>query len=213
MILFRAWNFLRHNGLALTVRELCHRFANKVFNFTLVLGRTDMNIDRSARILGFSHIKIGKNFSAGKDLWLEAVLTHGNTRYNPSLVIKDQVSVRDFVHIGAVRYVEIGENVLMGSHIFISDHNHGSYSGDHQSDPREVPNGRKVKGDQEVVIGGNVWIGDHVCILPGVRIGSGSVIGAGSVVTKNIPEACVAVGNPAKVIKRYNPNSRKWKKV
>lgn len=57
-----------------------------------------------------------------------------------------------------------------------------------------------IKG--AVFIGNNVWIGDNVIILSGVRIGDGTVIGAGSVVTKDIPPYSIAVGNPAKVIKK-----------
>lgn len=54
---------------------------------------------------------------------------------------------------------------------------------------------------KEVVIGDDVWIGGGSVILPGVHIGNGVVIGAGSVVVKNIPANCIAVGNPAKVIR------------
>lgn len=55
-----------------------------------------------------------------------------------------------------------------------------------------------------VKIEDNVWIGGGVIILPGVTIGRNSVIGAGSVVNKSIPENCVAVGNPCRVIRRIN---------
>jgi tetrahydrodipicolinate N-succinyltransferase len=50
-----------------------------------------------------------------------------------------------------------------------------------------------------------VWIGSHAIILPGVRIGRHAAIGAGSVVTKNIPANCLAVGNPARVVRRFVP--------
>jgi virginiamycin A acetyltransferase len=53
-----------------------------------------------------------------------------------------------------------------------------------------------------ITIGNGVWIGDNVTILPGVQIGNGAVIGAGSIVTKSIPPYSIAVGNPAKVIKK-----------
>jgi maltose O-acetyltransferase len=53
-----------------------------------------------------------------------------------------------------------------------------------------------------VLIGDDVWIGTRALILPGVTIGSGAVVGAGSVVTGDIPERCLAVGNPARVIKK-----------
>lgn len=55
---------------------------------------------------------------------------------------------------------------------------------------------------KRIKIGDDCWIGGGVIIVPGVTIGNGVTIGAGSVVTKDIPDRCVAVGNPAKVIKR-----------
>lgn len=56
-----------------------------------------------------------------------------------------------------------------------------------------------------VTIGDDCWIGGNVTILPGVTIGKGTTIGSGSVVTKSIPEFSVAVGSPAKVIKKVQP--------
>ena len=64
-----------------------------------------------------------------------------------------------------------------------------------------------------VFIEDNVWIGESVSVLPGVRIGKNSIIGANSVVTKNIPENSIAVGNPARVIKKYNFETSFWEKI
>lgn len=61
----------------------------------------------------------------------------------------------------------------------------------------------------EVTIGDNVWIGGNTVICPGVHIGSNTVIGAGSVVTKDIPDWCVAAGNPCKVIRAITEEDRK----
>ena len=69
------------------------------------------------------------------------------------------------------------------------------------SDTHTILNSNHVK-TQPVYIGKNVWIGVGVKILKGVTIGDGAIIGAGSVVTKDIPEKCLAVGNPAKVIRK-----------
>jgi lipopolysaccharide O-acetyltransferase len=200
----------QHNGVALTVKELYGRLINKIFNLTLILGRSDIHIDNSARIINISKIKIGKNFHAGKCLWLEAVLSHRDQEYDPLIVIKDNVRFSDFVHIGATNYVEIGNNVLLASTIYISDHNHGLYSGVNHSAPSEPPNNRIVNNDCRTIIADNVWVGENVCILPGVRIGAGSVVGAGAVVTKDIPDNCIAVGNPARVIKKYDLINGEW---
>lgn len=134
---------------------------------------------------------------------------------NNSKVLKfgDNVQINDFVHIAAAKNVEIGNNVLIASKIFISDICHGEYADiENMSDPNEHPNNRKLSA-KPVIIHDDVWIGEMVSILPGVEIGKGSIIGANSVVTKSIPEYSIAVGNPAKVIKQYNFNKKQWKKI
>lgn len=92
--------------------------------------------------------------------------------------------------------VKIGSNVLFGPGVHI-------YTATHALDKIERRNTEFAK---PVTIGDDCWIGGKVVICPGVTIGSGSVIGAGSVVTKDIPEDCLAVGNPAKVIRKLNQN-------
>ena len=98
----------------------------------------------------------------------------------------------------------------MASRVFISDTNHGEYSGLEQSLPSEAPNGRKLIY-KNVIIGNNVWIGENVVVLPGVKIGNGVIIGAGAIVTKNIPDNCIVAGNPARIIKRYS-EINKWER-
>jgi acetyltransferase-like isoleucine patch superfamily enzyme len=57
----------------------------------------------------------------------------------------------------------------------------------------------------QVTIGDDCWIGGNVTIMPGVTIGKGCTVGSGSIVTKDIPEFSVAVGNPARVVKKVDP--------
>ncbi len=89
--------------------------------------------------------------------------------------------------------VTIGDDCFIGPNVSI-------YTACHSTDPVERNSRREWA--EPVTIGSNVWIGGSVTILPGVRIGNNTTIGAGSVVTKDIADNCVAVGNPAKVIKR-----------
>jgi acetyltransferase-like isoleucine patch superfamily enzyme len=131
---------------------------------------------------------------------------------NSILTIGVGVEINDYVHIAAVEQVVIGENVLIASKVFISDHNHGSYSDDHHSSPDQPPSQRKIFS-KAVIIEDNVWLGEFVSVLQGVRIGKGSIIGSMSVVTSNIPPNSIAVGVPAKVIKQYNYSKKIWEKV
>ena len=80
------------------------------------------------------------------------------------------------------------------------------------SSPDIAPDDRPLYS-KPVCIGNNVWIGENVCILLGVTIGDGCIIGANSVVNKDIPKDCIAVGSPAKVIKRFNRELNKWEKI
>ena len=89
--------------------------------------------------------------------------------------------------------VTVGDNCFIGPNVSI-------YTACHSTDPIERNSRREWA--KPVTIGDNVWIGGSVTILPGVTIGSNVTIGAGSVVVKDIPDGCVAVGNPCRVVKR-----------
>ena len=92
----------------------------------------------------------------------------------------------------------VGRNVLIASNVQI-------YTATHSVIPEE----RRSSGGGDacitiakpVTIKDNAWIGGGAIILPGVTIGEGTTIGAGSVVTRDIPDRCVAVGNPCRVIR------------
>lgn len=161
-------------------------------------------IRSGSKIRGAKSIDIGNNFSAGFHLRIDAF---GNN--DSQIQIGNDVSVGDDVHITSIKKVVIGKNTLLASKIYISDHNHGVYSGSMQSNPKEIINKRTL-GQKDVIIGENVWIGEFVSILPGVRLGNNSIIGSNSVVCHNIPENSIAVGIPAKVIKVWNESDEKW---
>jgi len=204
--LFRDYGFVLSSFFVF--RKAMLRFFN--FFWARLFKVRKINIHPTAKIIGIPSIKIGENFYAGKNLWIEAIHLHGDTRFTPQIIIKNNVSVNDSVHIAATKYVEIGNNVLMASNIYISDHNHGYYTGEMQSDPETPPNSRLVSCNKSVVIEDNVWLGEFVSVLPGVHIGRGCIIGSNSVVTKNIPAHSIAAGNPAIVVRQYNTTIQKW---
>ncbi len=204
------------HGFLLTLVRRFRRLRRKLYNRLLGMklkGVRKLNIDPSAQILGLDHISIGHSFRAGLHLRLEAITRYDGLTLDPQIVIKDGVEIHDFVHIGATRYIEIGNNVLIASKVYISDHSHGLYSGDDQSDPETAPARRPLDATRRVIIEDNVWLGEFVSVLPGVTIGRGSIIGANSVVTRDIPPHCIAVGTPARVVKRYDPGQKRWERV
>jgi acetyltransferase-like isoleucine patch superfamily enzyme len=157
-------------------------------------------------IKGKKYIKFGKNFTSGVGLRIDAIPENNKQ----CIEIGNNVQVNDYVHIGSILSIKIGSNVLIGSKVYISDHNHGYYGlGGKHSDPSLPPIQRELSSSP-VTIGDNVWIGEFVSILPGVTIGEGSIIGTMSVVTKNIPPFHIAAGSPARLLKKFNFSTEKW---
>lgn len=101
----------------------------------------------------------------------------------------------------------IGSNVLIASNVLITNENHGI------NPELSIPYMYQEINSKNVNIGDGCWIGENVCILQGVTIGKYSIVGAGSIVTKSIPDYSIAVGNPAKIIKMYNFQNKRWESV
>ena len=150
---------------------------------------------------GPENISIGQNFSALSCFRIETFTSYENRTYNPKLIIGNNVSFNNDCHIGCINRIEIGNNVLGASRIYITDHYHGNITSD---DLQYLPGKRPLSSKGPVIIEDNVWIGEGVAILPGVTIGVNSIIGANSVVNKDIPANCVAAGIPARVVKHLN---------
>jgi lipopolysaccharide O-acetyltransferase len=191
------------------------------------LGAPGFRAGRAPRVAGLRHMRIGRDLHAADALWMEAVTAYGEQRFTPQLIIGAGARLSDRVHIACVRRIEIGPGLLTGSGVLISDHTHGVYHGPEQSDlypaqsdpypaqsdPDVPPAERLLHSEGEVILGRNVWLGDGVAVLAGARIGDGAVIGANSVVTGQIPAETIAVGAPARVVRRWDRTQRTWTPV
>ena len=156
-----------------------------------------------------SNIDFGYGLTTGPGCRIEAF------PQSEKIVLKfgKNVQLNDYVHITAMNSVTIGDNVLMASKIFISDCAHGSYSGDvNDSNPDSVPIDRPLSF-KPIMIEDNVWLGEFVSVLPGVTIGKGTIVGANSVVSKDLPKYVIAVGSPAKPVKKFNFSTQRWEKI
>ena len=118
---------------------------------------------------------------------------------NASITIGNHCSIGEYNHITACNKITIGDGLLTGRYVIISDNSHGGLS---EEEAVIAPIHRKLSSKCEVVIGNNVWLGDKVAILSGVHIGNNVIIGTNSVVTKDIPDNCIAAGVPAKIVKQ-----------
>lgn len=157
-------------------------------------------------LVGANCIEIGKDCVIGKNAKLAAYVSYGDKKYNPSIIIGDNVQIGDNVHITCINHIKIGNGVLMGSSILITDNNHGSSS---NSDMLIRPVERELSSRGEVIIEDNVWIGEKASIMSGVKVGYGAIIGANVVVTKDVPAYSVVVGQPMRYIsERYLPQAK-----
>ena len=152
------------------------------------------------KLIGGENIVIGKNNTFGETCMLSAWTEFGNRKYDPQIIIGDNCNFGMFNHFTACNKIVIGNGVLTGMYVIISDNSHGQVNSEELSTP---PEKRNLYSKGEVVIGNNVWIGDKSSILAGVHIGDGAIIGANSVVTKDVPSYCVVGGVPAKIIKQF----------
>ena len=157
---------------------------------------------------GKKSLVYGKGFSVGYGCRFDLINPEKKTLY-----IGNDCEIGDYCHIVATERVSIGDNFLCASKVFISDCSHGLYDDSEKcSSPFVAPNDREIVS-MPVVIGDNVWVGDNVVIMGGAKIGHGCVIGANAVVKGEIPNNCIAVGAPARVVKRYNEAEKRWEKV
>lgn len=162
-----------------------------------------------AEITNSRYIQFGRNVYLGKNSHIQVLLERHFKfdRTKPKLKIGNYVSIGSGSEISVVDDIELEDDVIVASNCYIADNSHRfdrvdisiKYQGLNKVKPIKIKKG--------------AWLGWGVVVCPGVTIGQNSVIGANSVVTKDIPDYCVAVGSPAKVIKKYDFDSGKWLKI
>jgi UDP-3-O-[3-hydroxymyristoyl] glucosamine N-acyltransferase len=172
--------------------------------------RTKSFVSPKADIYHASRVSIGRNCiidaclidaNTGQKPGIElgdSCLIHRNTvlrAVNGSIHIGNNVSMQHFSAIYGLGNTFIGDNVLIASHCAIA-------AAQHNFDSKDIPIVDQGTRDMDTHIGSDVWIGAHVIIFSGITIGNGSIIGAGAVVNRDIPPYSVAVGAPARVIRK-----------
>lgn len=148
------------------------------------------------KIEGKGGIEIGDNFHANSGLFMAC---YGSKGTQAKITIGNNVIINYDSQITAIKHISIGDDVLTGSRILITDHYHGDT--DTQA-LKDIPIQRPLVSKGDVKIGSRVLIGSGVAILPGVVIGDDCIIGVNSVVTHSFPPRSVIAGIPAKLIRQ-----------
>lgn len=152
-------------------------------------------------------IYLGKNIIIGEQCRFLPLTNYAGEKYTPQIIVGDGVhfGVRD--SIACIDKVYIGNNVLFAGFVHITDHSHG------YEDINRPISPQKLISKGPVIIEDDCWLGFGSEILSGVHIGKHSIVAAQAVVTRDVPPYSIVAGNPARIVKQYNFESKKWEKI
>lgn len=150
-------------------------------------------------LIGTNRITIGRNVMIRDGARLETV-------NSGQIFIGNNVSIEQFFHLTAAGILKISDNVTILFNVMVTDIDH-EYQ---EIDKHILQQPYRVS---ETRIGENCFIGSGAKIQAGTILGRQCIVGANAVVRGKYPDYCVIVGAPAKVVKRYNTNSKLWEKV
>lgn len=158
-------------------------------------------IDPSAQVLGWRNVRIGERCVISEATWIN-VNDRENTDFAILIGNHCFIGRRNFLSSG--KRIRIGDYCLTGvdCHFLGADHLHHT--------PYAPYSATGTTFDGVIDIGPNCWFGASVTVLKDVRIGFGSIIGAGAIVTHSVPPYSIAVGNPARVLKRFDATRNEW---
>lgn len=157
-------------------------------------------IQPPVRLMGERRIAVGNGVFVGAGSWLQVLKGDGE---RVALELGDGTSIAGNCVVSAAQSVRVGARVLIARGVYISDHSHA-----YEDMGRAVLDQGVTQVDPVEVCDG-AWLGENVVIGPGVRVGRGAVIGANSVVLDDVPDHCIAVGAPAKVVRRLDSQTQR----
>jgi len=194
-LIVRVINAVRRCSRVLLARLLTPQFANSPKRFTMKL---------PCDLLNPQCISIGNDVFIGPYSTLEAIIDRSGQKFTPSIRIGNRVSITGRIQLHSAGLIEIEDEVLIASNVFICDVTHGYADANvsYMDQPLPPPKAIKIKKGS--------WIGQNVVILPGVTIGENCIVGANSVVTRSLPDRTISVGSPAKPIRFWDAETHSW---
>jgi acetyltransferase-like isoleucine patch superfamily enzyme len=183
-------------------RAVCFRL-NAFFHYHLWFKKKFASIGGVPTVWGFRNIVIsGPNIGIGKNVVFVGADGHKtnlssikNLKTEGSISIGDYVLVMNGVRISSAASISIGDGCMLATNCFLTD-----------SDWHDIHDRTSAPGaTAPVILERGVWIGDSAIVCKGVHIGENSIVGAGAVVTRNIPPNVIVAGNPARIVKKLDP--------
>jgi len=153
-----------------------------------------------------SHIKLGDDVLIAKDAWLN-VAREDDSQTEPAIVIEDGCVIARRAQISARNSIHIERDVILAANVIIMDHNHAYEDVTRPIRDQGVTNGGTIR------IEAGSWIGQGAAILcdrGDLVVGRNSVIAANAVVTRSCPPYSVLSGNPARIVKQFDPAKQEW---
>lgn len=164
-----------------------------------------LSVSKKTRLVNLKYVSVGNNCII--DEYAEIYCNRISRDIEPSLTIGNDVHISKHCCIGCSNSITLGDDVRLAPYCHITDRNH-------VYNDINIPIWKQGSvSPGPVFIGNHTWLGFGVQVMPNVKIGRHCVVAAGSVVTRDIPDYCVAVGMPAKIIKQYNTETKSWEKV
>lgn len=158
-----------------------------------------------AAVLAPHRIHIGAQVTINAGCWLSVVEEHAGRRYEPVLRIGDGCLIGHDLVIACIGEVTLGSDVMTADRVFIGDTYHDF------RDPGVAILRQPMAEPRPVRIGDGAFLGINAVVLPGVSVGARAYVAAGAVVTADVPPNTVVAGNPARVIRRWDPAAREWR--
>ena len=185
---YRAVTRLRDKLFSVAVAGSFHEF-----------GRRSV-IQLPVRLSGESRISVGDDVFVGAGSWLQ-VLSDSGRGETGVIEIGSGTSIAGSCILSAASRIRLGRSVLLARNVYIADHTHA------YADVGVPVLDQGITRVAPVEIGDGAWLGQNVVITPGVRVGRGAVVGANSVVRDEVPDFAVAVGAPARVVRRLDTDA------
>lgn len=197
-------DFLRKNLSLKQKQKISFVFSKlKLFLYKKKIGKNSY-IDKTVNTFGWGNIAIGSNTLVGEQTWLNV---------NGRVKDFDHIKIGNYCYIGRRNLLSSSKELIIGDYVMTNNECKFLGSNHIYTNPLKPYIATGTMNDDVLKIGVNVWIGASVIVLGAVTVGHGSIIGAGSVVTKDIPPFSIAVGNPCRVVKRFNFKTNFWERI